>query len=92
MPRSASGQVPGSPTGVADQSHPAITRPTSRTTALGDSVKSSTHIIANVEMTDVGIATPAITAAGDTWAVVDTDDGDVWLRGADASASAPTPA
>ncbi|MCC2033619.1 Ig-like domain-containing protein [Microbacterium allomyrinae] len=36
------------------------------------------------------IASPAITAAGDTWAVVDTEDGDVWLRGADAAASAPT--
>ncbi|WP_442574699.1 Ig-like domain-containing protein [Microbacterium sp. F51-2R] len=37
-----------------------------------------------------GITTPAITAAGDTWAVVDTDDGDVWLRGADAAISAGT--
>ena len=36
-----------------------------------------------------GVAAPAITAAGDTWAVVDTDDGDVWLRGADAAATAP---
>ena len=32
-------------------------------------------------------ASPAITAAGDTWAVVDTEDGDVWLRGADAVTS-----
>ncbi len=37
-----------------------------------------------------GLAAPAITAAGDTWAVVDTEDGDVWLRGADGAASAPT--
>ncbi|MCP2638039.1 Ig-like domain-containing protein [Microbacterium sp. HD4P20] len=37
-----------------------------------------------------GITEPAITAAGDTWAVVDTEDGDVWLRGTDAAASAPT--
>src|SRR6478735_235498 len=37
-----------------------------------------------------GIATPAITAAGDTWAVVDTDDGQVWLRGADAAVTAGT--
>ena len=37
-----------------------------------------------------GIAAPAITAAGDAWAVVDTEDGDVWLRGADAVAQAPT--
>ncbi|WP_194409421.1 Ig-like domain-containing protein [Microbacterium cremeum] len=37
-----------------------------------------------------GLAAPAITAAGDTWAVVDTEDGDVWLRGADASIQAPT--
>lgn len=37
-----------------------------------------------------GVASPAITAAGDVWAVVDTEDGDVWLRGADAAAQAPT--
>ncbi|KQP69636.1 hypothetical protein ASF40_17425 [Microbacterium sp. Leaf288] len=37
-----------------------------------------------------GIDTPAITAAGDTWAVVDTEDGEVWLRGQDAAAQAPT--
>ncbi|MDY0910314.1 Ig-like domain-containing protein [Microbacterium sp. CFBP9034] len=37
-----------------------------------------------------GLASPAITAAGDTWAVVDVDDGEVWLRGADAPAQAPT--
>ncbi|WP_404431205.1 Ig-like domain-containing protein [Microbacterium lacus] len=43
------------------------------------------------ELVAENITTPAITAAGDTWAVVDIDDGDVWLRGADASASAPTP-
>jgi hypothetical protein len=36
------------------------------------------------------LATPAITAAGDAWAVVDVDDGDVWLRGRDAPAQAPT--
>ncbi|MET0447210.1 MAG: Ig-like domain-containing protein, partial [Aeromicrobium sp.] len=35
------------------------------------------------------IGTPAITAAGDDWAVVDTEDGDVWRRDA-ASASSPT--
>ena len=34
-----------------------------------------------------GTRAPAITAAGDTWAVVDTEDGDVWLRGADAAAT-----
>ena len=28
-----------------------------------------------------GITAPAITAAGDAWAVVDTEDGDVWLAG-----------
>ena len=41
---------------------------------------------------DVGarLTSPAITAAGDAWAVVDTEDGDVWLRGADAATSAPT--
>ncbi|WP_204318843.1 Ig-like domain-containing protein [Microbacterium sp. B35-04] len=38
---------------------------------------------------DDGLAVPAITAAGDTWAVVDTEDGDVWLRGQDAAARAP---
>ena len=37
-----------------------------------------------------GIALPAITSAGDTWAVVDGEDGEVWLRGQDASAQAPT--
>ncbi|WP_237739435.1 Ig-like domain-containing protein [Microbacterium yannicii] len=37
-----------------------------------------------------GIADPAISAAGDTWAVVDVEDGDVWLRGADAVTPAPT--
>jgi hypothetical protein len=36
------------------------------------------------------LSTPAITAAGDTWAVVDTEDGDVWLRGQDAATQAPT--
>lgn len=39
---------------------------------------------------DDGLAAPAVTAAGDTWVVVDTEDGDVWLRGADAASSAPT--
>ncbi len=43
-------------------------------------------------LTAAGLSTPALTAAGDTWAVVDTEDGDVWLRGADAVASAPTTA
>ncbi|GAA5093377.1 Ig-like domain-containing protein [Microbacterium yannicii] len=37
-----------------------------------------------------GLAAPAITAAGDTWALVDTEDGDVWLRGQDAPSQAPT--
>ncbi|MET0907875.1 MAG: Ig-like domain-containing protein, partial [Ilumatobacteraceae bacterium] len=37
-----------------------------------------------------GLAAPAITAAGDAWAVVDEEDGEVWLRGADAVVSAPT--
>ncbi|WP_461475005.1 Ig-like domain-containing protein [Microbacterium sp. HJ5] len=37
-----------------------------------------------------GMAAPAITAAGDAWAVVDTEDGQVWLRGADAAADAGT--
>ncbi|MFB8388283.1 Ig-like domain-containing protein [Microbacterium sp. NPDC055910] len=32
----------------------------------------------------------AITAAGDTWAVVDTDTGTLWRRGADAAEQAPT--
>lgn len=39
-----------------------------------------------------GISTPAVTAAGDTWAVVDTEDGDVWLRGMDAATAAGTTA
>ena len=37
-----------------------------------------------------GMSSPAITAAGDDWAVVDTEDGDVWLRGADGVTSTPT--
>jgi len=37
-----------------------------------------------------GLSAPAVTAAGDAWAVVDTEDGDVWLRGQDAPAQAPT--
>jgi hypothetical protein len=37
-----------------------------------------------------GLSAPEITAAGDTWAVVDTEDGDVWLRGTDAALEAPT--
>lgn len=36
-----------------------------------------------------GLATPEITAAGDVWALVDAEDGDVWLRGGD-PAQAPT--
>lgn len=36
------------------------------------------------------LGAPAITAAGDVWAVVDTEDGDVWLQGADAATRAPT--
>ncbi|KAA9107852.1 Ig-like domain-containing protein [Microbacterium rhizomatis] len=36
------------------------------------------------------LAAPAITAAGDRWAVVDTASGDVWLRDAASSVRAPT--
>ncbi|MCR2808812.1 MULTISPECIES: Ig-like domain-containing protein [unclassified Microbacterium] len=36
-----------------------------------------------------GIASPAITAAGDAWVVVDTSDGEVWVDGADAAVPAP---
>jgi hypothetical protein len=36
-----------------------------------------------------GISTPAITAAGDAWAVVDAADGDVWLADADAAVVTP---
>jgi hypothetical protein len=36
------------------------------------------------------LATPVITAAGDAWAVVDTTDGDLWLRDADAAVPTPT--
>ena len=32
-----------------------------------------------------GLTAPVITAGGDDWAVVDADDGEVWLRGADAA-------
>ncbi|MEV4687183.1 Ig-like domain-containing protein [Microbacterium sp. LWH3-1.2] len=37
-----------------------------------------------------GLEAPAITAAGDTWAVVDTESGEIWLRGQDASTRAPS--
>ncbi|HWM16842.1 MAG TPA: Ig-like domain-containing protein, partial [Microbacterium sp.] len=37
-----------------------------------------------------GLTTPLITAAGDAWALIDTVDGDVWLKGADAATTAPT--
>ena len=37
-----------------------------------------------------GITTPVITAAGDTWAVVDGSDGEVWMKGADAAVPTPT--
>lgn len=37
-----------------------------------------------------GLAAPEVTSAGDVWAVVDTEDGDVWLRGAEGVAQAPT--
>jgi hypothetical protein len=37
-----------------------------------------------------GATTPAITAADEDWAVVDLDDGDVWLRGGDGAAAAGT--
>ncbi|MET0813318.1 MAG: Ig-like domain-containing protein [Microbacterium sp.] len=37
-----------------------------------------------------GLSTPVVTAAGDAWAVVDADDGEVWLQGADAAAATPT--
>ena len=37
-----------------------------------------------------GLASPAITAAGESWAVVDAEDGDIWLRGADAATTAAT--
>ncbi|TDN90606.1 Ig-like domain-containing protein [Microbacterium sp. BK668] len=37
-----------------------------------------------------GLSAPAISAAGDAWAVVDTEDGDVWLRDADAAIAVET--
>ncbi|SDG35336.1 hypothetical protein SAMN04489810_0070 [Microbacterium pygmaeum] len=37
-----------------------------------------------------GLSAPALTAAGDTWVLVDADDGDVWIKGTDAVQSAPT--
>ena len=38
------------------------------------------------------IAAPAISAAGDAWAVVDTTDGEVWLEGAETAISTPATA
>ncbi|GAB3603722.1 Ig-like domain-containing protein [Microbacterium aureliae] len=37
-----------------------------------------------------GLTRPAVSAAGEVWAVVDADDGDVWLPGGEGPASAPT--
>lgn len=37
-----------------------------------------------------GATSPVITAAGEDWAVVDADDGDVWLRGAGEASAAGT--
>lgn len=37
-----------------------------------------------------GLAAPEITSAGDVWAVVDAEDGDVWLRDAEGRVQAPT--
>lgn len=37
-----------------------------------------------------GLAVPEVTSAGDVWAVVDAEDGDVWLRGASSVVQAPT--
>ncbi|GAA5034696.1 Ig-like domain-containing protein [Microbacterium fluvii] len=36
------------------------------------------------------LTTPVITAAGDDWVVVDAEDGEVWVRGADAAGTAAT--
>ncbi|KRB38527.1 Ig-like domain-containing protein [Microbacterium sp. Root180] len=37
-----------------------------------------------------GLVAPEVTSAGDVWAVVDAEDGDVWLRGGEDPAQAPT--
>ncbi|GAA3633515.1 Ig-like domain-containing protein [Microbacterium awajiense] len=37
-----------------------------------------------------GLSSPQVTAAGDTWAVVDTEDGQVWVRGSEGPVSAGT--
>lgn len=37
-----------------------------------------------------GMSAPAVTSAGDVWAVVDTEDAEVWLRGAEGPVVAPT--
>ncbi len=36
------------------------------------------------------VTSPVLTAAGDQWALVDADDGEVWLKGADAALTTPT--
>lgn len=38
---------------------------------------------------DEGLTAPEISAAGDAWVLVDTADGDVWVKGTDAAAPAP---
>ncbi|MEU1971664.1 Ig-like domain-containing protein [Microbacterium sp. NPDC019599] len=50
----------------------------------------SSEVRGRDELAADGIATPAITAAGEDWAVVDTEDGTVWLRGADAATTFTT--
>ncbi|MDN3496140.1 Ig-like domain-containing protein [Planococcus sp. APC 4015] len=47
-------------------------------------------VVARDNVDAEGFSSPAITAAGDVWAVVDTEDGSVWRSGADAVESAPT--
>ncbi len=51
---------------------------------------SASEVRARDPLAAEGITTPAITAAGDAWAVVDGADGDLWLSGADAAISTPT--
>ncbi|GAA1469766.1 Ig-like domain-containing protein [Microbacterium thalassium] len=50
----------------------------------------ASRLVSRDDLDASGLSSPAVTAAGATWAVVDIEDGDVWLADAEGAASAPT--
>src|SRR6187431_1710158 len=50
----------------------------------------SSEVLGRDPLVAEGLSSPVITAAGDQWAVVDTTDGDVWLRGERAAVTTDT--